>query len=502
METAKPAQTVKLQATAAEFLAYVKSGHSLYWLKTTDETAAKDCLAPVIDLICEGEEKNGGFAVVSSAEAAHQTADFEKILERAVKQRAFSVIMVADAHLLFKSDAFMARRIKDMQGFLKTKNIYLVFVSPTSQAPLELEREIHYLELPLPSFNEIYSYFEAYGFWRKSELSYKAATVCRGLTMREIKKAAARAKIAYASTQDENDAMNSLVQEKKSALKRSRGLDVVDQIPTMDEVGGMAEVKNWLSARRYAFSPKAQKFGLPLPKGLLLLGVQGCGKSMFSKASASIFNFPLVRLDVGSLFVSDLPADELLRRALDTCDNLSPAVLWLDEIEKGFAGSQGQDFGATRLLGYFLSWLQERTSQVFVVATANNIDLLPPEFVRKGRFDEIFFVDLPTENERREIFKVHLKKRKRNPDNMNLDKAVEITRNFSGAEIEQVIVSALFRAYSASRDVTAEDVFREAELMIPLYKTQEESIKKLREWAANRARPASSDSSLLKYFKG
>ena len=267
----------------------------------------------------------------------------------------------------------------------------------------------------------------------------------------------------------------------------------------MKEVGGLEQLKEWLSKRGKAFSPAAREFGLPEPRGILLLGIPGCGKSLTAKAISSMWQLPLLKLDVGKVFSSLVgSSEENVRRAIATAESIAPSILWLDEMEKGFSGlsSSGQTDGGTtaRVFGTFLTWLQEKKSPVFVVATCNNVKELPPELLRKGRFDEIFFVDLPSKEERKDIFRIHLEKRHRDPNGFDLEKLAESTKEFAGSELEEIIVSALYDAFDEGCDLKQEHLEKTVAGMIPLSKTMGDQIKGIREWAKIRAKKASNSS--------
>jgi SpoVK/Ycf46/Vps4 family AAA+-type ATPase len=257
-------------------------------------------------------------------------------------------------------------------------------------------------------------------------------------------------------------------------------------------------LKEWMNQRTASFSDKAREYGLPEPKGMLLLGVQGCGKSLTAKAIAGLWRLPLLRLDVGKIFGGIVgQSEENIRKAISTAESVAPCILWTDELEKGFSGTQSSgisDGGTTaRVFGTFLSWMQDKKKPVFVVATSNDVTALPPELLRKGRFDEIFFVDLPNAEERAEIFAIHLKKRKRDPKEYDLKALGKLSVGFSGAEIEQVVVSALFAAFDEdARDLRQEDLVKGVKQSVPLSVTMRERIAELREWADERARPVSS----------
>ena len=261
-------------------------------------------------------------------------------------------------------------------------------------------------------------------------------------------------------------------------------------------MGGLENLKAWLTAREDAFGEPARRFGLPAPKGLLLLGVQGCGKSLTAKAIAASWRLPLLRLDMGRIFSGLVgSSEENVRKAIKVAESVAPAVLWVDEIEKGLSGAGGSgnlDSGVTqRVFGALLTWLQEKTSPVFVVATANRIDALPPELLRKGRFDEIFFIDLPAAPEREEIFRIHLQRRGRDPaGGFDLKQLGSLTDGYSGAEIEQAVVAGLFFAFHGKTQLTQAHLTQAIAETLPLSTTMSEEIDRLRVWAKTRTRPA------------
>ncbi|NQT51266.1 AAA family ATPase, partial [bacterium] len=269
----------------------------------------------------------------------------------------------------------------------------------------------------------------------------------------------------------------------------------------MSAVGGLDLLKTWLRKRARAFSDEAQRYGLPRPKGVLVLGVQGCGKSLTAKALANFWNLPLLRFDVSRIFDRFIGSSEMnMRHALQTAESIAPAILWVDEIEKAFSGVQSSgvtDAGTTsRVFGTFITWLQETPAAVFTIATANSIESLPPELLRKGRFDEIFFVDLPAEPERRDILNIHLRKRNRDPGDFDVPRLAAKAEGFSGAEIEQAVVEALYNAFDEERELDARDILRSLADGVPLSRTMREDIGRLRSWALDRTRPASSAQAL------
>jgi SpoVK/Ycf46/Vps4 family AAA+-type ATPase len=286
--------------------------------------------------------------------------------------------------------------------------------------------------------------------------------------------------------------------EKQQIIRKSGLLEYYETQEKLENVAGLEKLKDWLVKRGLAFSERAAEFGLPAPRGVLLLGVQGCGKSMCAKAASSLWKLPLLRLDIGRMFGSLVgSSEENMRRAIHTAESIAPAVLWVDEIDKAFGGaanSGGSDGGTgARVFGTFLTWLSEKTSPVFVIATANDISQLPPELLRKGRLDEIFFVDLPTERERKEVFRIHLARRGRKPDRFDIDDLAKRCDGFSGAEIEEAIISALYDAFSRQAELDQETLRNALAETVPLSKTMSEDLGRLRNWAHGRARPASGD---------
>ncbi|MEM7808884.1 MAG: AAA family ATPase [Planctomycetota bacterium] len=314
----------------------------------------------------------------------------------------------------------------------------------------------------------------------------------RGLTRDQARQAVVDA-IASDQKLDADDVDN-VLKHKKRSLAAGGLLEFVEAPTDLDDLGGLSRLKKWLQLRRDADAQKARDFGIEAARGLLLLGVQGAGKSLASKAVATAWRRPLLRLDVGSLYDRFIgESEKRLRGALRQAEMMSPCILWIDEIEKAFAGAaaQSNDGGLSRrMFGSLLTWMQEHREPVFLIATANDVSALPPELLRKGRFDEIFFVDLPGEEARHRIFEIHLKRRKRKPDDFDLDRLVAASDGYSGAEIEQAIVSALYRAFDAGGDITTDTVERALQESPPLSVTRREQIQELRHWAQDRCVPA------------
>ncbi len=401
------------------------------------------------------------------------------------------------------ADSTTVRRLRErLEGCVERRQT-VVIVAPVVVLPPELEKDAALVDLPLPKAAELQVVFEEVLRTERltvsPEIGERAVRSALGLTESQAMRVFRRVLVLKKGLAEED--LKLIVEEKKAVLRKTDVLEFHELGESLRDVGGLGEVKRWLGARTSAFGDEARAFGLPPPKGLLLLGVQGCGKSLSAKAVADLWKFALLRLDVGAVFAGTSGSPEAaIREAIKVSESLSPVVLWVDEIEKGFASS-GEGEASARVFGSFITWLAEKTAEVFVVATANDVQSLPPELLRRGRFDEVFFVDLPNPHERMEVLRIHLKKRGRDPDKFAVLKDLaKVTEHFSGAELEQVVVTALYSAFADKRELRDEDLRLAAKHMVPLYRTYEERIKALREWARQRARPATLDSSVLDLF--
>jgi SpoVK/Ycf46/Vps4 family AAA+-type ATPase len=336
----------------------------------------------------------------------------------------------------------------------------------------------------------------------------RLAKAALGLTLHEAENAFARAMVNDGKLNPRD--VEVILEEKRQIIKKSEILEFVKTDLKIEDVGGLENLKRWLLKRNKSWLDAAARYGLPAPKGVLITGVPGCGKSLIAKAVSAMWQLPLLRLDLGKIFSGIVgSSEENMRKAIKTVEAVSPSILWIDEIEKGFSGmNHGGDSGTSnRIFGTFLTWMQEKTKPVFVIATANNIQYLPPEMLRKGRFDEIFFVDMPTKKERKEIFRLHINKRLKDPEvigNFELNDAIldhlaELTEGFVGAEVEQVVISALFEAFSEDRSIRLEDFEKSIRTTVPLAVTQAEQIQRIREWANVRAVAATAQEDRMEY---
>ena len=430
-------------------------------------------------------------------------SDPVKVLQAVGKLSEPSLVVLKDFHP-YLEEPKVVRALRELAADLKQSYSSLVLLAPVLKIPVELEKEVSVLDVPLPGPAELGDLLrEIVQVVRQGKRATVALTgeeagrlvrAAQGLTLTEAENAFAKA-IARDGTLGADD-IELVLDEKRQVIRKSGLLEYHATDATMGGVGGLEHLKSWLDRRSAAFGEEARAFGLPEPRGLLLLGVQGCGKSLTAKAIASQWRLPLLRLDMGRIFAGFIgSSEENLRRAIRMAEGVAPVVLWIDEIEKGLSGtgsSDTSDGGTTaRVFGALLTWMQEKTAPVFIVATANRIESLPPELLRKGRFDEIFFIDLPSARERAEIFAIHLARRGRRPDAFDLGALAVAARGFSGAEIEQALLSALYDAFDRRSELLQTDVERALGETRPLSATMREEIARLREWARTRTRAAS-----------
>jgi SpoVK/Ycf46/Vps4 family AAA+-type ATPase len=433
------------------------------------------------------------------------TTDPQEALEEIVKYIDSAIFVFNDFHPYIRENA-VVRKLREVVQHLASGHKTLILLSPTLGIPMELEKDISVIDFPLPGLPQLQHLLDAILLELKEKSRRdldidepsreKILKAAQGLTLKEAENSLARALIMNNKLSESE--INIILKEKEQAIRKSGLLEFYNTDASIAGVGGLDNLKEYFRKRSTAFTEKARNFGLPPPKGVLLIGVQGCGKSLCAKAISQEWSLPLLRFDVGRVFSSLVgSSEENIRRAIAVAESVAPSLLWIDEIEKAFAGissSHLSDAGTTsRVFGSFITWLQEKTAAVFVMATANNISILPPELLRKGRFDEIFFVNLPCLAERKEIFAIHIRKKGRDAGKFDIDRLAAACKGFSGAEIEEAIVTGLYDAFYESPD---RDTFSDAHILralnetVPLSKTMAEDIQRLRAWSAQRARPA------------
>ena len=429
-----------------------------------------------------------------------EASDPAEVLRAFHRRREPGVLLLEDIHPFLdpshRGSVEMIRWLREICRLDADPRKVVLLNTLTSTLPMELEKEVPTLELPLPRGPELQAVIsqvaQDVGVAVDSQ-DESLLDAARGLTLMEARQAYGKA--AVRARKLDAHSVPLVAEEKERIIRRSSGLEFCRPEVDLASVGGSSILKDWLRKRSAAFSTSARQFGLDSPRGLLLLGVQGCGKSLAAKAVAAEWRFPLLRLDLGRIFAGLVGASESnMRNALKVAEALAPCILWIDEIEKGMAGlgsSDVSDAGTTaRVVGFFLTWMQERKSPVFVVATANRIRNLPPELLRKGRFDEIFFVDLPDRATRREILSIHLRRRRRNPASFDLDSLAEASEGFSGAELEEAVREGLYEAFDSKCELQTGHIHGALRSTAPLSRTMAEEVEELRRWAQGRARNA------------
>lgn len=427
----------------------------------------------------QGNPNDVGFAAKNPLEAL-------ELIEKLTPETA-SVFVLKDYDNFLK-DLSIIRKLKNLSRSLKTQPKNLIIISPEVNIPDTLREFVTLIEFPLPTYNEINEELLRLMTSLKQDISddllLSLTTACQGLSLERIRRVLSKV-IAQSGTIDQASP-RLVLEEKKQIIQQTQLLEFSLTDKKITDLGGLDNFKDWLKLRSEAFLPAAKEYGLPYPKGLLLVGVQGTGKSLAAKTVANEWNLPLLRLDFGRLFASLIGQSESrVRKMIQIAEALSPCVLWVDEIDKAFAGAQSSgDSGTTsRVLATFLTWMSEKTTPVFVVATANNIEWIPPEIIRKGRFDEVFFLALPTKEERQAIFDVHLRKaRPERIDEFSLPLLSDLSKDFSGAEIEQVVIEAMRLGYSKGKDFQTEDVLNSIQKIVPLARTKNKELTLLQKW--------------------
>jgi len=489
----------------------VRARYSLLYLITWEEERARrlliDLAASLKKSLFEWSITDGLRTMDGSAQQGpdrRRTREPLAVLNEILQADASAIYVLKDFHSYLEAPEIV-RQVRDLAIALRRTRKTIVILSPVLKLPDELEKSVTILDLPLPSYGDLSALLDhtisSAGTSRRFEVRLtpeerdRLIKASQGLTMTEAENAFAHA-IVLDKVLDASD-IHAIAAEKRQVIRKSGVLEFYDVSSGLAGVGGMDILKDWLSKRVRAFTDEARRYGLPQPKGILLMGVQGCGKSLVAKTIAASWNLPLIRMDMSRIFEGYIGSSEQnMRKAVQVSESVAPVVLWIDEIEKAFSGVGGSgssDSGTTaRVVGTFLTWIQEKTAPVFVVATANDVQELPPELLRKGRLDEIFFVDLPRPKERGEIFSIHLRRVGRDPANFDLEALAFAADGFSGAEIEQAIISAMHDSFFASREVDTKDMLQAIKETVPLATTMRERIDDLRTWSRDRARPVSS----------
>ena len=479
---------------------YLRSRFTLIVLVTPEEERA----LAVVKVVCDRAQRPcltwdvaDGFQVLTNWRSSLPSAkDPITALEQVDKAEGDGLFILKDFHDCWGNPQFK-RKLRSVAGRLKFSKKSILITAPSAKIPVELKDEAVIVEFPLPQTPELEAVLQRLTQTPGVKVNLtqlgreKLVQAALGLTASQAQRVFSKAIVSNGVLDDRD--IDLVTQEKKQIIRESEALEFYAVHETPADVGGLGVLKEWLRMRERAFTQEARNYGLPSPKGIALIGIPGTGKSLTAKMIGGLWRLPLLRLDVGSLFGSLVgESEERTQRALQLAETVAPCILWIDEMEKAFAFG-GMDGGVgKRVFGTILTWMQEKTAPCFVVATANDISSLPPELLRKGRFDEIFFLDLPTVAERQEIFTVHLQKRQRLPQDFDVARLARESQKYVGAEIEQAIIDAMYVGFNANREFDTADISVALKRQVPLAVSQQETIGALRNWLREgRAQSAS-----------
>jgi SpoVK/Ycf46/Vps4 family AAA+-type ATPase len=484
----------------------IQGGRPLIYICSPEEGRAHDLLLEASRRLFDTEvpvftwSATGGLSHPGHDGAAGGRLDARAVLDHIAGYRGAAIFQLKDYHEFLRGEPEIRRRLRDLYELCLDRDKFVVITSPLRHVPDELSRQLALIELRPPDLEEMLDFVRREsaaiaekGFHVDSDEKsvFSIARSLQGLTLEEAHHALKRA-IALRGRLD-GGALPSLLEEKKLIVNRSGLVQYIADGTQIEHVGGLEYLKNWLNERRKLFLQRDSLTYEIVPKGLLVMGVSGCGKSLSVKAIASCFGLPLYRIDMIEVFSGRHGnPDAAFVEACRSVESMAPAVVWFDEIEMGLTNQSGDEASNLgRIFAYFLTWMQEKTRGLFVAATANRIDLLPAEMIRKGRFDEVFFIDLPSEEERLDILRIHVQKRGYNPDELQLHRLRRITQGWTGAEIEQCVVSAITSVKLQEKILSFEDLHAAALQVIPLSKTMREQVDHIRSWAYDRAVRAS-----------
>lgn len=477
----------------------LRARYPLLYLPTAEEQRAEDAIRAVAEQLSPAWRVYlwdcvRGYDGVDGARGLPLPA-LDYIVAAPADQPA--VFVLRDFHVYLR-DAQVARALRNLARLLRGRRQTVILLSPVLEIPPTLTDELTVVDFPLPNAPAIAAQLdELLGDLAQrleSGTREALALACAGMSAARIEQVVRK---GLASNALDERLIDLVLEDKRQAISRTQVLEFVTGGEELGDIGGLALLKDWLERRALAFSARARRYGLPNPKGLLLVGIQGTGKSLCAKATAQLLRVPLLRLDVGRLMGSLVGESEArAREMIAVAEALAPCVLWIDELDKAFRGVSsgfvGDSGTSARVFGTLLTWLQEKSAPVFVVATANNVEVLPPELLRKGRFDEIFFIALPTTAERRAILEVHLRKRRElRLREFDLDALADASEGYSGAELEQAVIDAMYAGFEAQREFTTQDVLDSLAASVPLSRTKQHDLEALARWAAaGKARPA------------
>jgi len=487
-----------VQQTEQQIRQAVLGRNPLIYLLTPEENRATDMIVAAAEEAVGNRENVYRWSCVRGLDAPGITGDttHPAAALRAILEYPQSGFFVLYDLAPFLNDASVIRGLREAYQALGERGDKFIFiVSPTLVIPDLLEKEIFLIHVAPPSEDEIYAEVQRIqqtfpGQDLAEDVLSEVVVALKGLTFNEIGHIMQRVLRSGATSRE--TILEQVFSEKEMIVRRTGYLEFVPPRFTIDDIGGLDNLKDWLVKRKKVFTREAVAAGIPIPKGVLIMGISGCGKSLAAKVISALWNVPLFRIDMNLIFSGMYGSPEAaFHHSLKTVESIAPAILWIDEIENGIAVGEGAASTGTHIFSAFLTWMQEKPPLIFIAATANRIQDLPAEIIRKGRFDQVFFVDLPNAKEREEIFRIHLQRNGANPDDFDLNFLSVLSEGWNGAEIEQAVVSARIEAYHEDRPMTMADLNRVMGTIVPLSRTMEEQMKAIRSWAFGRATPAS-----------
>lgn len=488
---------------------YINAGYSVLYIETSEESRIS------LNILDTAKKLNRKIRIWSCTEGLRDK-DGGNVVETITPVAALNAIQKDSGEIFILKDfhpylemPMIRRLLRDIARDFKQISKTIIIISPSKKIPLEIQRDITLLDFPLPNkveLEKLYNVLFTKDLLKSiggidEDLKDKIVQSAMGLTSNEAENAFAKAIVECEANSKKIPKL--VLLEKANAIKKSGILELFESDQTINDIGGLDNLKNWLTLRSKAYSKEARQFGLPLPRGILICGLPGTGKSLCAKVTANLWDIPLIRFDISKVFAGLVGESESnWRSSIAFADAIGNCVLWFDELEKGISGmaSSGKTDGgtSTRIFGNFLTWMQEKKSPVFIIATVNQISNLPPELIRKGRFDEIFYVGLPSPEERHVILNIHISKFKRDPANFNLKKCVECSEDFSGAELEEAIITGLYNAFEKGIELNDALILDAIKKTNPLSRSRNDELDKMAAWAKINAVPASFEKKISK----
>ncbi|BAO43803.1 AAA family ATPase [Thiolapillus brandeum] len=472
----------------------LRSQYPLFYLLGWEEERMENLLSTLTNSLYKGEGSLVTWTETHGFDDQEGATDPLAALERIYQDEGPRIYLLKDLPAWFSGNPALVRGLRDLYYHLRGRKVHVFISHPELKLPEALKKELFLVEMALPSEEDILAQLRRHSDSAQvpdDDLLHQMAVAMKGLSMNEVGHLQSR--LYGMPDLDESIALQEIQEEKSQVLAKESVLRFYPPQRSLDEIGGLDNLKQWVRTRQGLFSGEALKEGVPLPAGVLFMGISGCGKSLAAKTIATAWNMPLVRLDMSLVMSGSFGSPEYaFERATRIAEEIAPVVLWIDELENAFGYDEaGSSAGNINIFSSFLTWMQEKPASVFLAATANRIQALPAELMRKGRFDQLFFLDLPAAKERAEIFSIHIRLNGRDPGDFDTDYLAAATKGWSGAEIEAAVKAARIEAWQEGRSFNEQDVIRNTANMVPLSRTMEEQIQAIKDWSFQRAIPAS-----------